>query len=62
MLETARPAAVPVEGCVAVQCRETTEKWIEHDDEARGTIGLTADEEQIGHVRATKSAKEAWDF
>lgn len=37
-----------------------TEVWNEKDDKARATIGLLVDDNQLGYIRNSKSAKESW--
>lgn len=36
-------------------------KWDKLDDEARGTIGLAVDDDQLAHIRSTTTAKQSWD-
>lgn len=39
-----------------------TEAWTEKDDKARATIGLLVDDNQLGYIRNSKSARESWDI
>ncbi|KAK2574746.1 hypothetical protein KPH14_013035, partial [Odynerus spinipes] len=36
-------------------------KWLEKDDQARATIGLLVEDNQLIHIRHAKTAREAWD-
>lgn len=38
-----------------------TQKWIDDDSEARTTIGLFLEDEQMEHFNGCESAKEAWE-
>lgn len=36
------------------------EKWLKADRQARATVGLLVEDDQLRHIRDTSSAKEAW--
>lgn len=36
-------------------------EWDEADDQARGSIGLTVEDDQLVHIRNKTSAKEVWN-
>lgn len=37
------------------------DEWDEVDDEARGIMGLSVEDNQLAHIRSKKTAKETWD-
>lgn len=54
-----KPAMVTdADGVISNQ--DALDKWDELDDEARGTIGLAVEDDQIAHIRSAKTAKESW--
>lgn len=56
----ARPEVI-LDGDGAVTNQAGIDVWDEKDDEARGIIGLSIDEDQIALIRTKKTAKEFWD-
>lgn len=42
------------------QYGQTDEKWLKADRQARATIGLLIEDDQLRHIRDTSSAREAW--
>lgn len=60
VIETAKPtAALGTAGAITNQ--DAMDKWDEQDDEARGSIGLAVEDDQLAHIRKSKTAKEAWE-
>lgn len=57
---TAKPTAALGTGG-AIENQAAMDKWDEEDDEARGSIGLAVEDDQLGHIRSAKTAKQAWD-
>ena len=40
---------------------ERNVEWLNRDGKAKATIGLLVEDDQLVHIRSTKSAKEAWN-
>lgn len=43
-----------------VDSSRPVERWLRADKQARATIGLLVEDDQLRHIRDTRSAKEAW--
>lgn len=54
-----RPEPVVVEEVVTNQT--AIDNFDTHDDEARGTIGLLVEDDQLAHIRKAATAKAMWD-
>lgn len=59
VIEGSRPTP-KFEGSIVTNQAEI-ENWEYKDDEARGTIGLLVMDDQLGHIRNLKTAKETWN-
>lgn len=56
-----RPAAVPTSNANPTpKNADALNQWDEVDDQARGTIGLSVEDDQLIHIRDKKTAKEVW--
>lgn len=56
-----RPAPIPTSADNPTPTNaKQIEDWEEADDQARGSIGLTVEDDQLVHIRNKKSAKEVW--
>lgn len=56
-----RPAVIPTSNANPTPKNEKDlSDWDEADDQARGIIGLSVDDDQLLHIRNKKTAKEVW--
>lgn len=44
-----------------IENQKAIDDWDDLDDEARGTIGLLVEDDQLGHIRKAKTAKTTWE-
>lgn len=53
------PKQVEKDGCITN--KKEIDEWETFDDEARGTIGLAVEDDQLAHIRTAKTARATWE-